>query len=410
MMNEFSFLFIAFLTLSLIVRLWLSQRHLAHIGLNRGTVPSAFSNHISLQEHQKAADYTCSGVRFGRWDMFAESGILLAWTLGGGLELLNTAWENLGMPELITGVAVSLSMVIISAALDLPFSIYRTFVIEEKFGFNRTKPGLFIGDQLKLLLLLILIGGPLVAAVLWTLLNAGTYWWLYAWLVWLGFNLTIMWVYPVLIAPIFNKFTPLTDDAIRQRIEKLLSRNQLASGGIFVMDGSRRSGHGNAYFTGFGNNKRIVFFDTLLEKLSAEEVEAVLAHEIGHFKHRHILKRVLMTAAITLGGLALLGYLMQQQWFFTGLGVTGQNGYIALLLFILVTPVFTFFLQPVIARLSRQHEFQADDFAAEQADAHTLVQALVKLYSENANTLTPDPLYSAFHDSHPPAPVRVAHL
>ncbi len=409
-MNAFSTVFLVFLVLSLAIRWWLSQRHLHHIDRHRERVPEAFYDRITLQEHQKAANYTSIRTRFGRWDMLAESVILLLWTLGGGLDLLNTAWLTLNLPELATGVVVTLSVIAVMAFLDLPFSAYRTFVIEERFGFNRTTPGIFISDYFKQFFLLVALGGPLAAAVLWTLLNAGVYWWLYAWLVWLGFNLAILWAYPVLIAPIFNKFSPLNDESTRLRVEELLTRNGLNSNGIFVMDGSRRTGHGNAYFTGFGRNKRIVFFDTLLEKLNGAEIEAVLAHEIGHFKYKHIRKRVIMLAALSLAGLALLGYLMQQEWFHAGLGVNEPSGYMAMILFILVTPVFTFFLQPLTAWLSRRHEFEADEFAADQADAQTLVHALVKLYSENANTLTPDPLYSAFHDSHPPAPVRVAHL
>lgn len=409
-LNGFSWLFLGFLVTGVAVRLWLALRQIAHIGRYRREVPQAFRSKVSLADHQKAADYTVVKTRMGRWELIFEAALLLLWTLGGGLDLLDGLWRMLGLPELATGVGVLLSLAVIGALLDLPFGAYRTFVIEERFGFNRTGPGLFLLDHLKQLILLLILGGVLAAGVLWTLLHAGDLWWAYAWLLWLVFSLVMVWAFPVLIAPLFNRFTPLKDEVVRRRIEDLLIRNGLSSRGIFVMDGSRRSGHGNAYFTGFGAHKRIVFFDTLIDQLATDEVEAVLAHEIGHFKHHHIGKRMLLTAALSLAGLALVGWLMQQGWFYQGLGVTHPSGYMALALFVLALPVFTFFMQPLLAALSRRHEFQADDFAARQADAHTLIRALVKLYAENASTLTPDPIYSAFHDSHPPAPVRVAHL
>jgi STE24 endopeptidase len=292
----------------------------------------------------------------------------------------------------------------------LPFSLYHTFVIEERFGFNKTTPVTFIGDLAKQGLLMLLLGVPLTWAALWLMQGSGELWWLYLWLLWAGFSLLMFWAYPAVIAPLFNKFTPLDNEQLQQRIQALLDRCGFKSKGIFVMDGSRRSGHGNAYFTGMGRNKRIVFFDTLLETLEADEIEAVLAHELGHFKRRHVQKRIVIMMLMSLGGLALLGWLIQQTWFYQGLGVTQPSNHLALLLFLMVTPVFTLFLQPLASWFSRRHEFEADDYAASQSSAGYLIRALVKLYKENANTLTPDPLYSAFYDSHPPAPVRVAHL
>lgn len=409
-MNSFTLVFVALLAASLGLRLWLGRRHLQHIQAHRDRVPEAFRERIGLAQHQKAADYTSAKVRFARWDLVAEAAVLLLWTLGGGLALLDGAWRSLGLSPVLTGTGVLTSVFVVAALVDLPFDYYRTFVIEERFGFNRTRRGLFLSDHLKQLALLVALGAPLAAAVLWTLHHAGDLWWLYAWAIWLGFSLLLVWAYPVFIAPLFNRFQALDEGEVRRRVEGLLERNGLASDGIFVMDGSRRSGHGNAYFTGFGRSKRIVFFDTLLERLGADEVEAVLAHEVGHFKRRHIAKRLVLMALMSLAGLALLGWLMGQGWFYAGLGVAEPSGHAALALFVLVLPVFTFFLQPLGSWLSRRHEYEADDFAAAQSDPLVLVRALVKLYQENAATLTPDPLYSAFYDSHPPAPLRVAHL
>lgn len=298
----------------------------------------------------------------------------------------------------------------INHLIELPAGYYRTFKIESRFDFNRSNLKLFINDNLKGLVLMLLIGTPLAALVFWLMESAGSYWWLTVWLVWMSFSLLMLWAYPSFIAPLFNKFNPLEEGELKQRIEHLLQRNGLNSDGIFVMDGSKRSGHGNAYFTGLGKNKRIVFYDTLLEGLEAAEVEAVLAHEIGHFKRKHVVKRLVMMAVLSLSGLFLLAWLMQQNWFYLGLGVTEASSYMALILFMLVLPVFTAFISPIMARLSRKHEFEADDFAAQQADAQDLIRALVKMYRENASTLTPDACYSAFYDSHPPAPVRIAHL
>ncbi|HID48903.1 MAG TPA: M48 family peptidase, partial [Chromatiales bacterium] len=336
--------------------------------------------------------------------------LLLAWTLGGGLQLLDDLWRQWSLSPLVTGIGVLLSVLLISALLDLPITLYRTFVIEQRFGFNRTTPGVFLADLGRQLLLLLLLGTPLLALVLWLMQDASPLWWLYVWAAWMGFSLFLMWAWPAFIAPLFNKFVPLNDAGLKQRIENLLQRCGFRSNGVFVMDGSKRSSHGNAYFSGLGSNKRIVFFDTLLTSLDAEEVEAVLAHELGHFKRRHIQKRILAMAGLSLVGLAILAWLMRLPEFYTGLGVDTPSTYMALALFMMVMPVFSFYLQPVMAWLSRKHEFEADDYAMQQSNAATLIRALVKLYKENASTLTPDPVYSAFHDSHPPAPVRIRNL
>lgn len=410
MMNPFSWLFLAALGASLATRLWLAARQIRSVSAHRQQVPEAFAGKIPPQAHQRAADYTLSKTRQGRVELVYDSLLLLGWTLGGGLQWLDDLWRSAGWGDINTGVAVMLAAFAIMALLELPFSLYHTFVIEERFGFNKTGIGTFFADLFKQALLMLLLGVPLAWAALWLMQESGRLWWLYLWLLWAGFSLLMLWAYPAVIAPLFNKFTRLEDAALEQRIQTLLDRCGFTSQGIYVMDGSRRSGHGNAYFTGMGRNKRIVFFDTLLETLEADEIEAVLAHELGHFKRRHILKRIVTMMLSSLAGLALLGWLIQQPWFYHGLGVTQPSNHLALLLFLMVAPVFTLFLQPVAAWFSRRHEFEADDYAATQASAADLVRALVKMYRENASTLTPDPLYSAFYDSHPPAPVRVAHL
>lgn len=409
-MNEFTIIFVIALILSLDVQWWLKLRHLRHVQHHQHTVPEAFSEKISLSEHQKAAEYTLTKTKFGLISLVVEAIILLIWTLGGLLDFLDQNWQSVGWSPLWTGVAVMVSMTFIASILDLPMSLYDTFRIESKFGFNRMALGLFFKDLLKSWLITLLVLPPLITLILWLMAHAGAYWWLSVWAVWISFSLLMLWAYPAFIAPLFNKFTPLENNELKQRIESLLQRNGFASQGIFVMDGSTRSGHGNAYFTGLGNQKRIVFFDTLLEGLTHEEIEAVLAHEIGHFKHKHIQKRIVTMAILSLASLALLGWLMQQTWFYSGLGVSTPSTHTALILFMLIMPVFTFFLNPIMAWASRRHEFQADEFAAQQAKPETLIQALVKLYRENASTLTPDPLHSAFYDSHPPASMRIAHL
>ncbi len=409
-MHSFTLLFITMLTLSLAIQLWLEQRQMRHVTKHREAVPQAFAAQITLEAHQKAADYTVTKVKLARIELIYSAIILLGLTLGGGLEWLDQLWGAAGLDSLWTGVAFLLSLTLLTTVLDLPFSLYRTFRIEQRFGFNNNTPGLFIADLFKQLLLMLVIGGPMAALVLWLMESAGDNWWLYVWAVWSGFTLLMMWAYPALIAPLFNKFTPLEDESLRARINDLLERCGFKSNGIFVMDGSRRSSHGNAYFSGLGSNKRIVFFDTLLESLSPSEIEAVLAHELGHFRRNHIKKRIVLMMTMSLGGLALLGWLIQQPWFYSALGVTTPSVHAALALFLMVLPVFTFFLQPLMAMSMRKHEFEADDFAAEHAAASDLIHALVTLYEENASTLTPDHLYSAFHDSHPPAPVRIRHL
>ena len=406
----FQTVFIVALIANLSVQWWLCSRHLAHIARHRSAVPDHFADAIALADHQKAADYTSTKTRVGHFDALIHAGLLLVWTLGGGLDWLDQSWRASGWPSLVIGVGFLTSAFLAFMVLDLPMSLYQTFVIEERFGFNKTTLTTFFTDLVKQLILTLGLLVPLVFAVLWLMETAGSLWWIYVWVLWMGFSLFLIWLYPVAIAPLFNKFTPLDDGALRERIGSLLERNGLNMTGIFVMDGSRRSGHGNAYFTGFGANKRIVFFDTLLDGLEAVEIEAVLAHEVGHFRRKHIVKQIVFRATLTLAGLAVLGWLVQAPWFYAGLGISEPSTAAALLLFLLVVPLFTFFMSPVMSALSRKHEFEADAFAAEQADADALVTALVKLYKENASTLTPDPLYSAFHDSHPPAPVRIAHL
>jgi len=412
-MNEFhnfTILFLAMLVISSLMRLYLSQRQINFVSQNRAKVPESFADNISLDDHQKAADYTTTKVKFGRMPLFYEIILLLIWTLGGGLDWLDKNVIALDLGPILTGIAIILVYTFISSMLDLPFSIYSTFVIEEKFGFNRTTIKTFFIDMIKGSLLGLVIGVPLLYVILWLMEQAGDQWWIYTWIVISGFSLFMMWVYPTWIAPIFNKFEPLEEGETLKRITDLLERCGFNSNGIFVIDGSKRSSHGNAYFSGFGKNKRIVFFDTLLKMLDDDELEAVLAHELGHFKKKHILKGMAISFGTTLFALAVLAWLMKAEWFYTALGVSQPSTYMALLLFTLVLPVFTFVLQPLFSIFSRKNEFEADAFAAQQTDAKYLIQALVGLYRENANTLTPDPLYSAFYDSHPPAPVRIAHL
>jgi len=409
-LHNFTLLFLAMLAISTLMRLYLSQRQINHVTKNRAQVPDSFADKITLEDHQKAADYTTTKVKFGRLPLAYEVALLLIWTLGGGLQWLDQTILALELSPIITGIVVILVFSLISAALDLPFSIYSTFVIEEKFGFNRTTIKTFITDMFKGSLLGLAIGVPLLYVILWLMQQTGEQWWLYTWLVISGFSLFMMWVYPTWIAPIFNKFEPLEEGETLNRITSLLTRCGFNSNGIFVIDGSKRSSHGNAYFSGFGRNKRIVFFDTLLKMLSDDELEAVLAHELGHFKKKHIIKGMAISFGTTLLGLAVLAWLMKADWFYTSLGVEHASTYMALLLFTLVLPVFTFVFQPLLSIFSRKNEFEADTFAAEQTDAKYLIHALVGLYRENASTLTPDPVYSAFYDSHPPAPVRIAHL
>ncbi len=412
MADHFTSLFLAALILSVLVRVWLAWRHIRHVSAHRAVVPGDFAERISLAAHQKAADYTTDRTRFGLLGLAVETALLLAFTLGGGLDSIATFW-NAKLEGIWQGLALIMTVIAISSIVDLPLAAWRQFVIEARFGFNRMTPGLFLIDLLKGATIGTLIGAPLILAVLWLMAAMGSDWWLYVWAVWCGFNLLILFIYPTWIAPLFNKFTPLAEGDARARIEALLARCGFRSGGLFVMDGSKRSAHGNAYFTGFGKTKRIVFFDTLLERLCPEQIEAVLAHELGHFHHRHVQKRIALMFALSLAFLALLGQLGDASWFFTSLGIAqagNQTQAMALTLFVLVVPVFTFLLTPLGSLLSRRHEFEADRYAATHASSSDLIRALVKLYEDNAATLTPDPLHSQFYDSHPPAAIRIAHL
>ena len=409
-MATFTLLFLIALAGSLLLRFWLASRQLIHVKKHRDTVPDSFAGKVPLEDHHKAADYTLTNTRIGMIALAYDSLLLLGWTLGGGLNWLDSNWLAADLHPVVTGVSVILSAMVVMTLLDLPFSLYHTFVIEERFGFNRSTIGMFFSDMLKQGALLVVIGAPMIALALWIMEASGGLWWLYVWAVWMIFTLVMFWAYPAVIAPLFNKFSPLDNEALKQRIQALMDKCGFRSKGIFVMDGSKRSGHGNAYFTGFGSNKRIVFFDTLLESLKPEEIEAVLAHELGHFKLKHIQKRLLSTSILSLSALALLGWLAGQDWFYHGLGVSHASSWMALMLFMMVLPVFTFFVQPLMSLLSRKHEFEADAYAVQQSSGTDLIHALVKMYRENASTLTPDPLYSAFHDSHPPAPVRISHI
>ncbi|MDD5028692.1 MAG: M48 family metallopeptidase [Rhodoferax sp.] len=406
--------FAAALLLSLALKLWLNSRQVRHVALHRGQVPAAFSQTISLSAHQKAADYTLAKLRLGTLELALGTAVLLGWTLLGGLSWLNQAvmsWFGAGMTQQLALLAC---FVAINGVLDLPLSLYQTFVLEERFGFNKMTPRLWLVDLIKSTLMGAAIGLPVVALILWLMAATGNLWWLWAWAFWIGFNLLLLVIYPTLIAPLFNKFTPLADETLKARVTALMQRCGFSAKGLFVMDGSKRSAHANAYFTGFGAAKRVVFYDTLLSKLSPAEVDAVLAHELGHFKHKHVIKRIVAMFAMSLGGLALLGWLAQQSWFYTGLGVLpnglGPNDALALLLFMLALPVFTFFISPLFAQLSRKHEFEADAYAVAQTSGHDLSTALLKLYEDNAATLTPDPVYVSFYYSHPGASERLARM
>jgi STE24 endopeptidase len=385
-----------------------------HVAQNRDQVPAAFANTISLDAHQKAADYTMAKARVGVADMGLDALTLVAWTLLGGLDLLNQVtlnWLGEGMGQQIM-LVVSFSL--IGGLIGLPLSLFQTFGIEQRFGFNNTTPKLWVSDMLKGLLVGMVLGLPILWLVLWLMQAGGTLWWIYTWAALVVYQLFVMWIAPNVIMPLFNKFTPLEDATLKERVTALMTRSGFTAKGFFVMDGSRRSAHSNAFFTGFGAAKRVVFFDTLLAKLNGDEMEAVLAHELGHFKHRHILKMMATSFATSLAGLALLGWVSQQVWFYTGLGVipnlNGNNSALALLLFMLVLPLFTFFVSPLSARRSRKFEFEADAYAVANSDGKALANALLKLYQDNASTLTPDPWYVAFYYSHPPASQRLARM
>lgn len=411
MASSLSLIFIILLITTSGIRLWLGARQIKHVQANRVAVPSAFAENISLEAHQKAADYTNAKTKLALIELGVQAILLAVLTLGGGLQWIDNIWRDL-IPnnDIIRGALVICSAMLVSGLIDLPFDYYKTFTIDEQFGFNKMTPAMFWSDLLKHSLVGIALGAPILFAALWLMQGAGQYWWFYLWVIWSAFNILMLAVYPTFIAPLFNKFTPLADESLKARIEALLTKCGFKSQGLFVMDGSARSSHGNAYFTGFGSSKRVVFFDTLLSRLNTEEIEAVLAHELGHFKHHHVIKRIAMLFGLSFLGLAVLGWLINQTWFYNGLGVTIPSNYMALILFLLVSPVFLFLLRPLMAFYSRKNEFEADDYAAKNSSARHLIEALVKLYRDNASTLTPDPMHSAFYDSHPPASMRISKL
>ena len=412
--------FAMMLALQLLVQLWLNTRQVHHVAAHRHQVPAAFATHITLSAHQKAADYTLAKARLGLVHLAWGTFILLGWTLLGGLNLLNQTLLQSMDAGMAQQLALLAAFALISGVLDLPFSLYQTFVLEARFGFNKSTLPLWLGDLLKSTLLAAVIGLPIAWIILWFMGTTGHLWWLWAWGIWTGFQLLLMWIFPSFIAPLFNKFEPLADESLKARVTALMQRCGFAAKGLFVMDGSRRSAHANAYFTGFGASKRVVFYDTLLKQLNADEVEAVLAHELGHFKHQHITKRMLGMFALSLVGFAALGWLSQQVWFYTGLGaipstalafgMSAHDDALALLLFMLATPVFTFWITPLMAHFSRRDEFEADAYAMQQAQGSALASALLKLYEDNASTLTPDPVYARYYYSHPPAVERLARM
>jgi len=411
MANPLTWAFLAALAAATAIRLWLAGRQIRHVRAHRPRVPEQFSGAIPLAAHQKAADYSIARTRLGIVDLLVGAAALLTLTLGGLLQAVSDAWAHLLEPGgLWHGVTLIVSVLLLLSALELPVTVYRTFVTEARFGFNRVTPTLFIADLARQTALGALLGVPLIVLVLWLMQAMGDAWWLHVWVAWMAFNLAILLLYPTFIAPLFNRFTRLEDPALADRIEALLARCGFRSNGLYVMDGSKRSTHGNAYFTGFGAAKRIVFFDTLLSRLAPGEVEAVLAHELGHYRRHHVWKRIGVTFALSLALLWVLGQLIGQAWFYEGLGVTTRSTATALLLFFLALPVFGFFVQPVTSLYSRRHEYEADAYAVSHSSAADLVRALVKLCQDNASTLTPDPLHSAFYDSHPPAAARVARL
>jgi STE24 endopeptidase len=413
----FTLLFSAVLVLGLLTKFYLASRQIRHVARHRNSVPTAFAARISLQAHQKAADYTVAKTRFGLLETAFAAALLLGWTLLGGMDALNQSLIHSGLAtygSLVPQLALLAAFGVISGLLDLPFSLYSTFRIEERFGFNKMTFRLWLADLAKSALVGVAIGLPIVALILWLMGSAGSLWWLWAWGTWMGFNLLVLVLFPTVIAPLFNKFKPLEDEALKARVTALMQRCGFAAKGLFVMDGSKRSAHANAYFTGFGAAKRVVFYDTLLKQLSPGEVDAVLAHELGHFKHKHILKRIISMFAMSLAGFTLLGWLSSQAWFYTGMGVrpnlSEANDALALLLFLLVVPLFSFFISPVFARFSRKHEFEADAYAVSQTNGKDLQSALLKLYQDNASTLTPDPVFVKFYYSHPPASERLGRM
>ncbi|NYT85724.1 M48 family metallopeptidase [Pollutimonas harenae] len=410
----FTLLFIAFLIVDIVFRFWLDSRQLRHVQAHRNQVPDEFSDRIGLRSHQRAAGYTSAKIQFSIIERIVEAAVLVSLTLLGGLQFIDLQLGVLIDNEMLRQLALIASVLAILGVIGLPFSAWRKFKLEARYGFNRVTPRLFILDACKTLAITLVLGAPLAAGVLWVMANAGANWVWWAWGIWVAFNFLILWLFPTVIAPLFNKFTPLDNPEMADRIHALAQRCGFSLGGLFVMDGSKRSAHGNAYFTGFGKARRIVFFDTLLARLNTDEIEAVLAHELGHFKHRHIIKRMLISFSLALVFFLLLGWLSTQVWFYTDLGVLPQlgrpNDALALILFFLVMPVFTFWATPLASWMSRRDEFQADRYAAEQCSSTSLISALVKLYDDNAATLTPDPVHSAFYDSHPPAVLRIQQL
>ena len=413
----FTLLFSALLVLGLLTKFYLATRQIRHVAKHRNQVPAAFASTITLAAHQKAADYTIAKARLGLLEMAFASALLLGWTLLGGIDLLNRAIVNSGLTaygSLVPQLVLLAAFGLISGLLDLPFTLYKTFRLEERFGFNKMTFKLWLADLVKSTLVGIVVGLPIVALILWLMGSAGSLWWLWTWVVWMGFNLLVLVLFPTVIAPLFNKFKPLDDEALKARVTALMQRCGFAAKGLFVMDGSKRSAHANAYFTGFGASKRVVFYDTLLQQLNPAEVDAVLAHELGHFKHKHIIKRIAVMFAMSLAGFALLGWLSSQVWFYTGLGVRPNlldaNNALALLLFLLVVPLLSFFVSPLMAQLSRQQEFEADAYAVAQTNGRDLQSALLKLYKDNASTLTPDPVFVKFYYSHPPASERLGRM
>ena len=410
--NFFTFIFLFAILTSVLALLWLNFRQDKAIKSSFNEVPEDFKETITLEDHQKAGQYTQAKLLANHFEIIFSTIVLLIWTLGGAMNWLDFFWQERISDPILLGTVFILSIMFIASFIDLPFSVYRNFILEERFGFNRMTIKTFTGDLIKELILTLALGMPLIYAILY-LMNMsaiGDYWWIYVWAILSLFTITMMWIYPSFIAPIFNKFKPLENNSLRNRIDNLLDRTGFGSDGIFIMDGSKRSSHGNAYFTGIGRNKRIVFFDTLLKGMEEKEIEAILAHELGHFHHKHVRQRIISSFIFSLISLALLGYLIKQGWFFNGLGISEPSAHTALVLFSLTLPVFSFFITPVSNLISRKHEFQADAFAASHTDANDLISSLTKLYRENSSTLSPDKYYSAFHDSHPSAILRIARL
>ena len=414
---KFTLVFTALLMLGLLTKFYLATRQVRHVARHRNQVPAAFASIISLPSHQKAADYTIAKTRLGMLEMAFAAALLLGWTLLGGIDTLNQAVMRSSLATygaLVPQLALLAVFGLVSGLLDLPFTLYKTFRLEERFGFNKMTLKLYLADLVKSTMVGVVVGLPIVALILWLMGSAGTLWWLWTWMVWMGFNLLVLVLFPTVIAPLFNKFKQLDDETLKARVTVLMQRCGFAAKGLFVMDGSKRSAHANAYFTGFGAAKRVVFYDTLLKQLNPAEVDAVLAHELGHFKHKHIIKRIGVMFAMSLVGFALLGWLSTQVWFYTGLGVrpnlAGSNDALALLLFLMVVPLFSFFISPLMAQSSRRHEFEADAYAISQTDGRDLQSALLKLYKDNASTLTPDPVFVKFYYSHPPASERLGRM